>query len=236
MTLPGPLIFSVYAAIHGGIALAALLLIPAAPLVAVCLFAVEAVTAYDNLIIVLGKRLGMGATALRLNRGRFFLHAVCIGLLVPVYTGLGGMAGVAALATPTAMYAAFAAAAAIALFGYFVQYRAVAHIFPINCYGCLRYAQSVDETRRYPGYQYSEAELAQKAFPPFASIITVLVGLGLSLWAGLAANFWPPFAVTLLMFTASAFPAKTWGPLLTSCLEIVFSGGLLYSLWALSGN
>ena len=166
---------------------------------------------------------------------RFFLHAVCIGLLVPVYVGIGGLAAVDALASPFASGLAFGAAALIALFGYGVQFRGLGAIMPISYYGCLRYAQSVDDTRRWPGYDYSEAELARKALPPFASIITVLVGLVLSLLTGWIAGVWLPFIVTALMFTASAFPARTWGPLVTSALEIVYSGGLLYAFWTLTG-
>jgi len=232
--IPGPLIFSAYALVHALVAAAALLLFAAAPAAAACLFVVEAVTAYDSLIVVLGRRIGINATAERLNRMRFFLHAVCIGLLVPVYTGIGGLAGVGALAGPVVTTTAFVVAGCIALLGCGIQYRRVDHIMPINNFGCLRYAQSVDETRRYPGYDYTEEELAQKAFPPLASIVTVLIGLVLALWTGIAAGFWIPFIVTALMFTASAFPDKTWGPLLTSCLEIFFSAGLLYSLWTLT--
>jgi len=236
MTLPGPLLFGSFALAHLLVALGALLVVDKAPVIALSLFLVEIVTAYDNLIIVLGKKIGIGAAAERLNRMRFFLHAVVIGLLVPVYAGFGSLAGVGILGTTVATSAALFAAAVIAVFGYLVQYRAVTRIFPINCYGCLRYAQSVDERRRWPGYEYSEAELGQKAFPPLASIITVMIGLVLSLWTGLATAFWVPFAATLLMFTAAAFPAKTWGPLLTSCLEVVYSAGLLYSLWVLTGS
>ncbi|MBT8421806.1 MAG: hypothetical protein HKN56_03560 [Gammaproteobacteria bacterium] len=234
MKISGALIFSVYALTHAAIAVGALLLVPRAPVVATGLFVVEAVTAYDSLIVVLGKHIGINRTAERLNRMRFFLHAVCIGLLVPVYTGLGALAGVPALAAFAATTAAWVAAAVIAALGYSLQYRRLGHIMPVNSFGCLRYAQSVDDTRRYPGYDYSEAELAQNAMPPLASILTVTIGLAIALWIGLAAGFWLPFIVTALMFSAASFPDKTWGPLLTSCLEIFFSAGLLYSLWALT--
>ena len=234
MTIPGPHVFTAYALIHAVIAVAALQAFAQAPVAAVCLFIVEAVTAYDSLVVVLGNRIGINATAERLNRMRFFLHAVCIGLLVPVYAVIGALAGVNALAGVFAMTAAGGAAVLIALLGYGLQYRRLGAIMPVSSYGCLRYAQSVDDSRRYPGYDYSEAELGQKAFPPLASIVTVMIGLLLALWTGLAAGFWVPFVVTALMFTASAFPDKTWGPLLTSCLEIFFSAGLLYSLLTLT--
>jgi len=134
------------------------------------------------------------------------------------------------------MPVAFVIAAAIAAFGYLRQYRSLQMIMPINYYGCLRYAQSVDETRRWPGYEYSATELQARALPPFASIITVMLGLLLSLWIGWSVGFWMPFIVTALMFTASAFPVGTWGPLLTSGLEIIYSGGLYYALLLLAGQ
>ncbi len=237
MTIPGPLVFSVYALVHAGIALLALALVPALPAAAFCLFAVEAITAYDSLIVVLGSGIGPGPTAERLNRARFFLHAVCIGLLVPVYVGIAAVLDVPGLSGAAAMPAAFVAATALAAFGYVVQYRGLQHIMPVDCYGCMRYAQSVEPERRWPGYAYSDAEQAARALPPIASIITVVAGLVLSAWTGWQSGFWVPFAVTALMFTASAFPAKrAWGPLLTSLLEIIYSGGLFWSLATLAGS
>jgi len=235
MSIPGPIVFGSFAVVHAGIALLALQRFDAAPWVALSLFSVEAVTAYDNFIVASGRRIGIGARAQVLNRMRFFLHAVCIGLLVPVYVGIGGFAGMTALQSSLASGLAFAVAALIALFGYTVQFRGLGHIVPVNYYGCLRYAQSVDNSRRWPGYDYTDAELAQKALPPFASIITVLIGLVLSGWVGWSAGVWLPFVVTALMFSASAFPVRTWGPLATSALEIIYSGGLLYTFWSLTG-
>lgn len=233
--MPGPVIFGLFAAAHGFIALAALSLYPVMPLLSVCLFVVEAVTAYDNLIIVLGNAIGIGDRAQTLNRMRFFLHAICIGLLVPVYAGIAVLLDVSAFTGTVATAIGLAIAAAIAMFGYAVQYRGLGIIMPTRYFGCLRYAQSVDDVRRYPGYTYSDEELAGRGLPPFASIITVMVGLIISFWTGWSAEFWLPFVVTALMFSAAAFPAKTWGPLATSMIEIVYSGGLLYSLWTLAG-
>jgi hypothetical protein len=45
-----------------------------------------------------------------------------------------------------------------------------------------------------------------------------------------------PFTVTALMFVAAALPARTWGPLVTSMLEIIYSGGLAWSLWTIAAN
>jgi hypothetical protein len=222
--------FGAFALLHAAFALAALSFAPALPLVAIPLFVVECITAYDNLIIVAGRRIGFGAAALRLNRMRFFLHAVCIGLLVPVYTGLGAALGIDIFSAAAATPVAFSVALAIGAFGYGVQYRKLGTIVPVNYYGCLRYSQAVDPQRRYPGYEYTEAQLAQRPLPPFASIITVLIGLIVSFWIGWSAGFWVPFGVTALMFAAAGFPPKTWGPLVTSALEIVYSGGLVWSL------
>ena len=232
---PGPLLFGSFALVHGVIAALALTLVPTWPLVAFPLALVEAVTAYDNLIIVLGHRIGVGSQAIPPNRTRFFLHAVVIGLLVPVYVGIGARLEVALLASEFSLAAAFVLAAAIALFGYTVQFRRLGALMPSNHFGCLRYVQAVDERRRYPGYDYTEAELAQRPLPPFASIITVLLGLLVALWIGIAAGFWVPFVVTVLMFAAAGLPPKSWGPVATSALEIVFSGGLLWSIFAVAG-
>ena len=236
MNVPGPLLFGSFAFIHACIALIALSLVGSFPVAAVCLCVVEGITAYDNLIIVLGRRIGINDRATGLNRLRFFLHAVFIGALVPVYTGIGTALEVSPFHGDAAMPVSLLAAAAIASFGYLVQYRGLRLIMPINYFGCLRYAQSVDDRRRYPGYHYSEAELANTALPPFASIITVLLGLGVSLRVGWVAGFWVPFTVTALMFVATAFPARTWGPLVTSMLEIIYSGGLAWSLWTIAAS
>jgi hypothetical protein len=232
----GPWLFGSFALVHGSIAVLALTLMPSWPLVALPLALVEAVTAYDNLVIVMGRSIGITPRAIPINRARFFLHAAVIGLLVPVYVGIGAQLDVALLASDLGLAAGFAAAAAIAVFGYAVQFRSLGGLMPSNHFGCLRYVQAVDERRRYPGYDYSEDELAQRGLPPFASIITVLIGLGVALWIGVAAGFWVPFIVTAIMFAAAGLPPRSWGPLATSALEIVFSGGLLWSVFAVVGK
>lgn len=91
--MPGPALFAAFGLLHAGLAVASLLLVPAA--IGWPYALVEAATAYDNAVLALGHRIGQGQHALRLNRLRFFLHAVVIGLLLPVYFGIG-----AALSTP----------------------------------------------------------------------------------------------------------------------------------------
>ena len=62
-------------------------------------------------------------------------------------------------------------------------------------------------------------------------MLSVLAGLVMAALVGWFGSFWVPFIVTLIMFAAAGFPKRSWAPLATSCLEVVFSGGLLYSLW-----
>jgi len=226
----GPFIFGFYSLAHAAFALAALSLLPFVPWAVLALFVVESITAYDNLIIVLGRRIGVGAVAQRLNRQRFFLHAVCIGLLVPVYVSIGAALDGAGMNSQGFAAAGWLAAALIGGVGFSLQYRKLRRIMPINYYGCLRYAQSVHASRRYPGYEYSDSELAQKPAPPLASIVTVFIGLVISCWVGWSTGFWLPFAATAFMLSAAALPAETWGPLLTSAIEVLFSAALVYSL------
>jgi hypothetical protein len=207
----------------------------AGPVAAACLALVEFITFYDNAVVVLGNRLGVSPRTAALNRRRFLLHAVCISLLVPVYAGLGRLLGIPAFASMAFNTGVVTVTAAITVLGYFTGYRPLKRLMPVNYYGCLRYAQSVNPQSRRNDYRYSDAELTQKAFPPMASIVTVLVGLGLSIWMGLAADFWIPALVTAPMLLAGAFPPKAWGALATSCLEILFSAGLVFSLLTLSG-
>ena len=201
-----------------------------APVAAACLALVEFVTFYDNAVVGLGNRLGVGPRTAALNRRRFLLHAVCISLLVPAYAGMGQLLAIPAFASMTFNTGVVAVTAAITALGYFTGYQPLRLLMPVNYFGCLRYAQSVNPTSRRDDYRYSDAELAQKAFPPLASIVTVLVGLALSVWMGLAADFWIPALVTAPMLLAGAFPPKAWGALATSCLEILFSAGLVFSL------
>jgi hypothetical protein len=62
-----------------------------------------------------------------------------------------------------------------------------------------------------------------------------LAGLILALLIGWFGSLWVPFIVTALMFLAGALPLRTWGPLATSCLEVIYSGGMLYSLAVVVG-
>jgi hypothetical protein len=202
---------------------------------ALCFFVVEAVTSFDNAATVIGRSIGLGQSAQKLNRLRFLLHATCIGLLLPTYVGIG----VALVPSPAVeqLLVAFGwlLAIGIGIFGYVVQYRGLRLVMPVNAFGCLRYAQSVTDATRWPGYEYNQAELNNRAVLPLASIITTLLGLIISGLIGWYGSFWVPFIVTALMLTAGSFPQRGWGPVATSCLEIVFSSGLLYSLWYASG-
>jgi hypothetical protein len=206
------------------------------PLAACGLAIVELITFFDNAVVANGNRVGVGAHLEKLNRTRFFLHAVCIAGLIPAYAGIGALAGVAAFATPLFGSVILGLTLAVMVFGYFAGWRALRLIMPVNYYGCLRYAQSVNTASRLADYAYSEAELKQKAFPPFASILTVLIGLLLSLWIGIAAGFWIPAIVTALMLLAGSLPANATGALLTSMLEIIYSIGMVYSLVSLAGS
>jgi hypothetical protein len=231
----GPVAFSVFTAVHAGIAFGALLLFDSLPVAAVCLFIVEAVTAFDNGLTVLGNRLGIGSQTELLNRMRFFLHAICISLLLPVYATIANAVAFSDTAAVLVYVLAWMLAAAIALFGYFIQYGRTVRIMPVNYFGCLRYAQSVSDITRHPDYEYSETELEARGGLPMASVATTLVGLILALLIGWFGSLWVPFIVTALMFLAGALPLRTWGPLATSCLEVIYSGGMLYSLAVVVG-
>jgi hypothetical protein len=229
----GPVAFSVFTAVHAGIACGALLLFDQAPVAAVCLFIVEAVTAFDNGVTVLGNRMSIGPQAELLNRLRFFLHAICISLLLPVYAAIANAVAFTDAAAMLVYVVAWMLAAAIAVFGYVVQYGRMGPIMPVSYYGCLRYAQSVSDLTRHPDYEYSETELEARGALPMASVAATAVGLILALLIGLFGSLWVPFIVTALMFLAGALPLRTWGPFATSCLEVIYSGGMLYSLaWA----
>ncbi|MGI9308453.1 MAG: hypothetical protein ACR2P6_04255 [Gammaproteobacteria bacterium] len=186
-------------------------------------------------MVAIGNRLGISALNRRLNRTRFFLHAVFIAGLIPGYAGIGRLARVESFATDWFNIGIGALTIAVMLFGYFVGYRSLGQIVPVNYYGCLRYAQAVTTTSRRKDYAYSDAELELTGFPPFTSIITVLIGLALSLWIGLTAGYWIPAIATGLMMLAGSFPPKAWAALATSCLEIIFSAGIVYSLVELAG-
>jgi hypothetical protein len=230
----GPLVFTFFALVHGCIALSALALAGDMLLPAVCLFVVEAVTAFDNGATVLGKRLGIGEQAENLSRKRFLLHATCIAFLLPVYSGIGGEVAFNQFGSVVADSISWLLVIVIGIYGYVYQYQRINCLMPVNDFGCLRYAQSVTEATRYPGYEYSEEELAARGGLPMASVVTTVLGLLMSILIGWFGSFWVPLVVTALMFLAAGFPQRGWGPLMTSCLEVVFSGGLLYSLWHVS--
>ena len=232
---PGPLVFPLFSFAHLGFGLLALLALPAAPAAAMCLAIVEFVTCYDNAVVAAGNRIGIGIRLERLNRARFFLHAVCIALLLPAYAGTGALAGVAAFGTPGFAVGCWAATLTLAAFGYFVGYRGVGRIMPVDSFGCLRYAQSVTPESRRPGYDYSADELAARGMPPVTSIIAVFAGLTLAIWTGISASFWLPAIATAPMLLAGAFPPRAWGAVATSCLEIVFSGGMVAALLIAAG-
>jgi hypothetical protein len=224
-----------FAAIHLILAAVVLSAWTAAPLAATGIALVEFITFFDNAVIGMGNRLGICELNQKLNRTRFFLHALFIGALIPGYAGIGRLAGAENFDTTWFNGGIGILTLMVVLFGYFAGYRPLKRIMPVNYYGCLRYAQTANAAYRRNDYVYSREELNQKGFPPFTSIITVLIGLVLSLWIGVAAGFWIPAIVTGLMLVAGSFPAKEWGALATSCLEIVFSIGIVYSLVSLAG-
>jgi hypothetical protein len=223
-----------FAFVHGCIALAALTLSGDILLPAVCLFIVEAVTAFDNAATVLGKWLGIGEQARKLSEKRFLLHAICIAFLLPAYSGIAGAVAFSSFASVVANIISWLLVVLIGIYGYIYQYRRMQPLMPVNYFGCLRYAQSVSDETRHPDYHYSEQELSARGKLPMASVLTMLGALLLSLLIGWFSMFWVPFVVTVIMFIAAGFPQRGWGPLMTSCLEVVFSVGLLYSLWYVS--
>lgn len=235
MSLYGPFVFAFFAVFHGVLALLALTAFPALPAAAVCLFVVEAVTAFDNGVTVAGNSLGIRPGTERINRARFFLHAVCIGLLVPVYAAIGNELAFAASWQPVVTTLAWVLAAGLCVYGYRVQYRGTGAIMPVSYYGCLRYAQSVGRFTRHPDYDYSPAELERRGKLPLASVLTTLIGLVIAVFIGWLGDFWVPLIVTALMFVAGAFPQRSWGPLATSCLEVVYSSGMVYALLEAAG-
>lgn len=214
----------------------ALQFVPQLFLPALCLFAVEAVTAFDNGVTLLGNMLGTGRAAENLSRARFFLHATCIGLLVPVYSGIGGVVAFSSEIAGVADNAAWLLALAILVYGYFRQYRPLGKLMPVSSLGCLRYAQAVTDATRWPGYEYSESELEARGGVPLASVFATICGLLFGLAIGLLSGFWVPFVVTALMFVAGALPQRGWGPVAISTLEIIFSAGMVYSLAYAAGS
>ena len=232
----GPLIFPLFALAHLVFAVIALGAVPTAPAAAIGLVLVELVTCYDNGVVALGNRLGISTLNQRLNRLRFFLHAVCIAGLIPAYAGIGRLADAAGFDAGWFNAAITVLTAGLVLFGYFIGYRPIKRIMPVNYYGCLRYAQAVNPASRRDDYAYSAAELEQRGMPPLTSILTVLIGLVLSLWLGLSAGFWVPAIVTGLMMLAGRLPANAFGALNTSCLEIVYSAGMVWSLVSLAAR
>ena len=229
--MPGTFLFSIFALVHWCIALAALSIIPGLILPALCLFIVEAAKAFDNGATVLGKRFGLGAQAKALSRRRYLLHAVCIGFLVPVYSGIGGVLAFSPFGAVLADVLAWILVIGIVLYGYFIQYKPAVPLIPVNALGCLRYAQSVTDATRHPDYEYSDSELAAKPSLPMASIMATTAGLLFALVIVWLSGFWVPFIVTAIMFFAGALPQRGWGPVVISSMEVVFSGGMLYSLW-----
>jgi hypothetical protein len=231
----GPLAFSFFTAVHAGIAYGAFLLFNQSPVAAGCLILVELVTAFDNGVTVLGNRMGIGAQAELLNRLRFLLHALCISLLLPVYAVIANSVAFSDEAALLVYVVAGLCAFAIAILGYGFQYGRIGHLIPVNYFGCLRYAQSVSDETRHPDYDYSETELTARGDLPLASILTVSVGLIFALLTGWFGSFWVPFVVTALMLLAGALPLRSWSPLATSCLEVIYSGGMFYSLALVAG-
>jgi hypothetical protein len=227
----GPLLFGFFALVHGFLALAALSLASELLFPALCLFIVETVTSFDNGATLLGSRLGTGEKAESLSRKRFLLHATCIGFLLPVYSGIGAEVAFTGLGETLANGICWLLAIAIGVYGYLYQYRGLKPLMPVNNLGCLRYAQSCTEHTRWPGYEYTDEQLKARGSPPIASIVTTLVGLLVAVLIGWLGSFWIPLIVTALMLSAGGFSQRGWGPLVTSGLEVIFSTGLLYSLW-----
>lgn len=226
----GVFVFGFFAVVHGSLAALALQYAPQLFLPAACLFVVEAVTAFDNGATLLGNLLGTGRAAENLSRARFFLHATCIGLLVPVYSGIGGAVAFTGNVATIADNLAWVLALVILGYGYFRQYRELDRLMPVSALGCLRYAQAVTDATRWPGYEYSESELQAKGSVPLASVLATTCGLLFGLAIGFIGGFWVPFVVTALMFVAGALPQRGWGPIVISLLEIIFSAGMVYSL------
>jgi hypothetical protein len=230
MNTIGPIVYPLFALTHLLIAVLALMQRDHYLLAASCLFVVELMTFYDSAVISVGNRLGISPLAKNVNRSRFFLHGCFISLLLFFYSGVGEKMGVAVFQTNEWQWLLLVLVLIISMIGFQWGFRKSGNIMPVNSFGCLRYAQSVSDLTKRQDYHYSDDEMAARAIPPIASILTVFIGLLISLWIGVAVGHWLLFLVSLMMILAGWFPQRGWGPLATSCIEMVFSAGLLWSL------
>jgi hypothetical protein len=226
----GLFLFPFFAAIHLIYALTSFSFIGSLGFAAIAFMCVELITFWDNFIIAIGNRVGIGARLERLNWARFFFHGTFISLLLPVYLIIGQRQGLTFFDGIVMQVIICVFVVAIACFGYITGFNKVMSIVPTNYFGCLRYAQSVTELTALEGYEYTAEQKNAKVIPPLAAILTTLLNLILSVWIGFAVDFWLPFIATAIIFSAASFPFRRWGALLTSAIEIIYSGILLYAL------
>jgi hypothetical protein len=226
----GLFLFPFFAAMHLFYALIAFSLSGSLGFAAIAFMCVELITFWDNFIVAIGNRVGISVSLERLNWSRFFFHGTFVSLLLPVYLIIGQRQGLAVF-DGIAMEAVIGVSVvAITGLGYFAGFKKVASIVPTTYFGCLRYAQSATELTALEGYEYTAEQMNAKVMPPLAAILTTSINLILSLWIGIAAGFWLPFIATAIVFSAASLPFGGWGALLTSTIEIIYGGILLYAL------
>ena len=124
------------------------------------------ITFFDNLVVSLGNRLGIGNVAERLNWTRFLFHGTFIAFLLPVYWHMADMQGVAFFQSGTGTLVLVLLMLGISGLGFYIGFLRIPRIMPVNYFGCLRYAQAVSDMTRRQDYTYSDEELAARPMPP----------------------------------------------------------------------
>ncbi|NJN43339.1 MAG: hypothetical protein HC806_00410 [Anaerolineae bacterium] len=163
---------------------------------------------YDSLIISIGRWLGEGELLLRLNEGRFLVHAVFTPLLMVTTLYFANRGEVQIAKNRFSVVVVWLAGFSLIGFGLVTEFVLQSDFIPSEFMGTLRYVHA-------------------NSILPFPSILTiiVIVILGALIWRKMK---WPwVFLGGLVMFIGSAVPTSIVGPVVGSGVEVFLIGCLV---------
>jgi len=200
------LLFSLYSLAHAAVAVFALRILlryaaPGALIIAVLSIGLV----YDNGMIALGSRIGIGDTLELLSWPRFILHALVTPLMLVAIAQISVAGGIRWLATRAARTGVWLLTGAMIGFG--IYELMLLELQPACFGGITRYTSSASSTQ----FCFDGQQSLPRGSPPIPSIVSVflIMGFGVALWRR---HGWPWFGLGgLQMLLAAAVPFSQFG-------------------------
>lgn len=185
---------------------------------------------YDNLIVGTGSLIGIGDTLEAMSIPRYIIHAVFTPLLLITGYQISDQAGLAWIKRKQSHTILMFVVGVLIVAGV-AQNFINSDLLPACHNDTLRYAERITTSQMCDNFTYPESTTEQRGMPPVASILTILIllGMGAGIWRKSGWKWL--FVGALLMFICAAIPASIVGLWVGNTGEAILLASLLMSIY-----